>query len=74
MPVPNARRMSRLSSSQLADLLLGHDAFDFLALALALAPDPVTVSPVRLDWKVGGDGIGVLLLWHIAALRPLQLE
>jgi hypothetical protein len=56
--------------AQLADLLLGNDALDFLSLAL----DPVAEASVRLDRQASGDGIDALLHGDVAALRLLWVE
>ena len=60
----------RRRSAQLADLLLGNDALDFLSLAL----DPVAESSVRLDRHAGGDGINALRHGDVAALWLLRVE
>src|ERR1700744_5868684 len=56
-------------SAEPADLLLGHNAFDVLGLAL----DAVTRTSIGLDRQAGHDGINAALLDAGATLRPLKL-
>jgi hypothetical protein len=60
----------RRRSAQLADLLLGNDALEFLGLAL----DPVAESSVRLDRHEGGDSINALRYGDVATLWLLRVE
>src|ERR1700722_5455674 len=56
-------------STEPADLLFGHHAFDILGLAL----DAVARASIGLDRQTGDDGVHATLLDDGTALRTLKL-
>src|SRR4051812_33830071 len=66
---PRQSRGAGAGSLQRADLLLGDDAFDVLALAL----DAIAAASVGFDRQAADDGIDAALFQDGAALRALQL-